>query len=122
VDRVKSPPTISDLIWTSVAIPVRVSAIVLNRGGSVSGSCIGRRRRKSLLPADVAKFAAGFSSVPSAFRPKVKFTAENCADGGVQRCQNKSPELNRLETFEFQHSFACRSHDFVASQGYFLKP
>ena len=66
--------------------------------------------------------AAGVSAVPSAYWPDVTFTAISCGDGRVHKSPAQRLEPHRLDSFEYQQLFARRSQDFLASQGYFLKP
>lgn len=75
-----------------------------------------------VLLADVTVESAGFSSLPSAYWPDVTFTAISCADGRVHKSQAQRLEPQRTDRFEYQQLFARRSQDFIASQGYFLKP
>lgn len=81
-----------------------------------------RADAKRLLLADMSVPSAGFSTVPSAYWPEIEFTAINCGDGRLHKSPKKRLEPHRLDGFEYQQDFARRSQDFVASQGYFLKP
>jgi hypothetical protein len=75
-----------------------------------------------VLLADVEIAAAGFSSVDSAYWPEVSYIAINCGDGRVHKSAKKRLEPHRLDAFEFQQQFSRRAQEFIASQGYFLKP
>ena len=75
-----------------------------------------------VLLADVEIAAAGFSNVDSAYWPEVSYIAINCSDGRVHKSPKKRLEPHRLDTFEFQQQFSRRAQEFIASQGYFLKP
>jgi hypothetical protein len=75
-----------------------------------------------VLLADVEIAAAGFSNVDSAYWPEVSYIAINCGDGRVHKSPKKRLEPHRLDTFEFQQQFSRRAQEFIASQGYFLKP
>jgi len=75
-----------------------------------------------VLLADVEIAAAGFSGVDSAYWPEVSYIAIDCGDGRVHKSPKKRLEPHRLDTFEFQQQFSRRSQEFIASQGYFLKP
>ena len=75
-----------------------------------------------VLLADVSIPSGGFSSVASAYWPEVRFTAINCGDGRLHKSSSRRLEPQRADRFEYQKDFAQRAHDFVASQGYFLRP
>lgn len=75
-----------------------------------------------VLLADVSIPSGGFSSVASAYWPEVRFTAINCGDGRLHKSSSKRLEPQRADRFEYQKDFTQRAHDFVASQGYFLRP
>ena len=75
-----------------------------------------------VLLADVSIPSGGFSSVASAYWPEVRFTAINCGDGRLHKSSSRRLEPQRTDRFEYQKDFAQRAHDFVASQGYFLRP
>ena len=75
-----------------------------------------------VLLADVSIPSGGFSSVASAYWPEVSFTAINCGDGRLHKSSSKRLEPQRADRFEYQKDFTQRAHDFVASQGYFLRP
>ncbi len=75
-----------------------------------------------VLLADVEISAAGFSDIDSAYWPEVSYIAINCGDGRVHKSPKKRLEPHRLDTFEFQRQFSRRAQEFIASQGYFLKP
>lgn len=77
---------------------------------------------RRLLLADVVINAAGFSTVDSAYWPEVKFTAINCNDGRFHKSPKKRLEPSNMDTFGFQQQFNQHSQDFIARQGYFLKP
>ena len=81
-----------------------------------------RARAQRLLLADVEISAVGFSNVDSAYWPEVSYIAINCGDGRGHKSPKKRLEPHRLDTFEFQQQFSRRSQEFIASQGYFLKP
>ena len=81
-----------------------------------------RAGARRLLLADVEVPSAGFSSIASAYWPEVVFTAINCADGRLHKSTRQRLEPHRLDRFEYQYQFARRAEQFVASQGYFLKP
>ena len=76
-------------------------------------------RTARVLLADVSILPAA-SSVASAYWPEVRFTAINCGDGRLHSSRRLEPQ--RADRFEYQKDFAQRAHDFVASQGYFLRP
>jgi hypothetical protein len=75
-----------------------------------------------VLLADVSIPSGGFSSVASAYWPEVRFTAINCGDGRLHKSSSKRLEPQRADRFEYQKDFTQRAHEFVASQGYFLRP
>jgi len=75
-----------------------------------------------VLLVDVSIPSGGFSSVASAYWPEVRFTAINCGDGRLHKSSSRRLEPQRADRFEYQKDFAQRAHDFVASQGYFLRP
>ena len=79
-------------------------------------------RVQRVLLADVSIPSGGFSSVASAHWPEVRFTAINCGDGRLHKSSSRRLEPQRTDRFEYQKDFAQRAHDFVASQGYFLRP
>ena len=79
-------------------------------------------RVQRVLLADVSIPSGGFSSVASAYWPEVRFTAINCGDGRLHKSSSRRLEPQRTDRFEYQKDFAQRAHDFVASQGYFLRP
>ena len=79
-------------------------------------------RVQRVLLADVSIPSGGFSSVASAYWPEVRFTAINCGDGRLHKSSSRRLEPQRADRFEYQKDFAQRAHDFVASQGYFLRP
>ena len=81
-----------------------------------------RAGSERLLLADLSVPSEGFSRFDSAYWPEVVFTAINCRDGRLHKSQKIRLEPSRLDRFEYQHGFAERSQQFVASQAYFLKP
>lgn len=82
----------------------------------------GQVQNQRVLLADVSIPSGGFSSVASAYWPEVRFTAINCGDGRLHKSSSKRLEPQRADRFEYQKDFSQRAHDFVASQGYFLRP
>ncbi len=100
-------------------LPFR-SHIEAGRGG-VESLCEQAGSQRLLL-ADLRIPSAGFSTVDSAYWPEVAFVAINCADGRVHRRPKKRIEPTQQDRFEFQYQFAKISGNFVASQGYFLRP
>lgn len=75
-----------------------------------------------VLLADLTIPSAGFSTVDSAYWPEVVFRAINCNDGRTRHRAKVRLEPHVRDSFPFQHQFAQRAENFLASQGYFLKP
>ena len=104
------------------AAPASASALPDTAAESAAVTTMPPAPTVSPQPSAVAMPEVRSPPPPVVVPAEVSYIAINCGDGRVHKSPKKRLEPHRLDTFEFQQQFSRRTQEFIASQGYFLKP